>query len=142
MMEVANSKTFLITDDFKIVVSNWQLNTTIFCVSKNNKFAYFEVDKWTEFKKSVTDIDDEFNKRLNCQYPDLDLIQAKTLIITGDLKIIISNWKTSTTIFIVNNEGKHHFGFMEMNVWKEFKKRIEDIDVEFRKRFNYQYTNV
>lgn len=141
-MEFANSKTFLITDDFKTVVSNWQLNTTIFLVNKHSKFAYLEIDKWTEFKKSIIDIDEECNKRQNCQYPDLELIQAKTLIITGDLKVVISNWKTNTTIFIVNNEGNHHFAFMEMNVWNEFKKRIEDVDVEFRKRFNYQYPNV
>lgn len=141
-MEFFNGKTIFITDDFKIVISNIQLNTSIFLVNKNSKFAHFEVDKWTEFKKSISDIDDEFTKRTNCQHPDLYLIQGKSLIITGDLKVIVSNWKTSTTIFIVNNEGDYHYAYLDSDMWKEFKNRINDIDAEFSKRFKYQYSNL
>lgn len=138
-MDFSLSKTFLIDEDFKVVVSSWQLHSTIFLVNKTEKFAYLDVDKWTEFKKSISDIDDEVNMRVNCQYPTLDLSQAKTLIITNDFKIVISNWSKGTTIFMVNNNGKYHFAFMDVKNWRELKDRIKDIDTEFTKRFNYQY---
>jgi hypothetical protein len=138
-MEYTFSKTFLINEDFKVVVSNWQLNSTIFLVNKTNKCAYLDIDKWTEFKKSIVSIDDEINKRFNCHEPNLNLIEGKTLIITGDLKAIISNWNANTTVFFVNNNGKNNFAFMDINIWKDFKERVKDIDSEFSKRFNYQY---
>lgn len=141
-MEYANGRTFLITEDLKVVVSSWKLNTSIFIVNKNNKCSIFEVDKWTEFKKSIKDIDDEFNKRFVCLYPNLDLIQGKEMIITGDLKVIVTNWKSNTTIFVVNNDGGYHFAFLNFEMWKEFKKRINDIDFEFNRRFKYQYADV
>lgn len=137
-MDFLLSKTFAIDDDFKVVVSSWQLNSSIFLVNKADKFAYLDVDKWTELKKSLSDIDDEVNKRINTPYPTLDLTTGKTLIITNNFKAVITNWKSNTAIFMVNNNGKYHFAFMTVGHWKEFKELVEDIDTEFRKRFNYQ----
>lgn len=141
-MEYSYSKTFLINEDFKVVVNNWKLNTTIFLVNKTNKTAYLDMDKWTEFKKGLTVIDEEINARVNSLYPSLDLIKPTTFNITGDFKVIISNWKSNTTVFFVNNNGKHHFAFMNVGTWKEFKDRVMDIDSEFTKRFDYQYPDV
>lgn len=70
-MEYAYSKTFIITGDFKAVLSNWQTNTSIFLVNGNSRdhYVYMDIDKWTEFKKSINAIDEEFRKRFNYQFP-------------------------------------------------------------------------
>lgn len=60
--------TFVITNDLKVIFRNFQLETKIYVVNKDGQYAYFDVDKWTEFKKSITDIDSEFYRRFNSQF--------------------------------------------------------------------------
>lgn len=142
MMPLIHGETFLISDNFKVVVDDWCLSTVILLINKNNNLAYLDIDKWTEFRKSLTAIDDELNKRLNVDYPRSDIFQAKEFIITKDFKITANSWKSTTALLITNSDGNaKHFVIISINEWNELKKRVNEIDVEFRKRFNYQYSN-
>lgn len=71
-MDYAQCKTFIITHDMKALVSNWNLNTTIFLVNGNSNehIVFMDIDKWTQFKMSINAIDEEFRKRFNHQLTD------------------------------------------------------------------------
>ena len=59
----------------KVEFKNVQLNTEIVIAIDSplgRRSISMDVDKWTEFKKSIFDIDAEFYKRFNYQYPDLN----------------------------------------------------------------------
>lgn len=65
-------KEFIITNDLKVIVGGWQIDTVVFIEnSDQKKYVYLDVDKWTELKKSILAIDTEFWKRFNYQYPNL-----------------------------------------------------------------------
>lgn len=67
-----DNKTFIITGDLKVIVMDWKTNTRIIIQNFDSKsFSYMDIDKWTEFKKNIYAIDEEFHKRFNYQYPDL-----------------------------------------------------------------------
>lgn len=66
---------FIITHDMKVEFKNVKLSTEIIITtesSSGSKSVCLNVDKWTEFKKAISDIDQEFYKRFNYQYSDLD----------------------------------------------------------------------
>ena len=67
-------KEFIITNDMKVQFRNVQLDTKI-VISVNlptgTESVSMDVDKWTEFKKAINDVDQEFYKRFNYQYPSL-----------------------------------------------------------------------
>jgi hypothetical protein len=66
-------KTFNITHNMKIELINVQLNTKILITTETpsgKDHIFLDVDGWTEFKKSIKDIDQEFYKRFNYQYPN------------------------------------------------------------------------
>lgn len=68
-------KSFIITHDMKVEFKNVQLSTEIVITvnsSSGRQSICLDVDKWTELKKSIFDIDKEFYKRFNYQYPDLN----------------------------------------------------------------------
>ena len=67
-------KSFIITHDMKVEFKNFQTKTKIiFTINSalGGQSISLDVDKWTELKKSITDIDKEFYKRYNYQYSDL-----------------------------------------------------------------------
>ena len=59
----------------KVEFKDVQLDTKII-ITTNSIFGkqsvYLDVDKWTEFKKTLFELDREFYKRFNYQYPDLN----------------------------------------------------------------------
>ncbi len=66
------SRTFVITNDMRIIVKNIHLNTIIEIVDiGNNKSITIGVDKWNEFKQSIQHIDEEFYRRFKYQYSNL-----------------------------------------------------------------------
>lgn len=74
-MDFAYSKTFIITNDLKAIVSNWQLDAAIFIEKKNKNtglltFIMMDLNHWTEFKKTINAIDEEFKRRFNYQHPN------------------------------------------------------------------------
>lgn len=69
------SKEFIITNDMKVEFTDVQLDTKIIIVTQSSigrQSICLDVDKWTELKKSILDIDKEFYKRFNYQYSDLN----------------------------------------------------------------------
>jgi len=71
-------KQFTVTHDMKIEFKNVQLNANIIISTFTpcgKQSICMDIDKWTEFKKSIFDIDKEFYKRVNYQYQDLNEIQ-------------------------------------------------------------------
>lgn len=64
--------TFNITQDLKIVFTNFQLDTKVYIVNKDgNRFVCFDVDKWIEFTKAFTSIEKEFYNRFKSQHSNL-----------------------------------------------------------------------
>lgn len=68
-------KTFIITNNLRAKVANTQLDTvlTIETLRKNSRdydFITMNFDRWTEFKKNINAIDEEFQTRFRHQYPD------------------------------------------------------------------------
>lgn len=64
----------IITNDMAVEFRNVQLDTEIVLVinsSNGRKSISLNMDKWTEFKKAIFDVDKEFYKRFNYQYQDL-----------------------------------------------------------------------
>jgi len=67
-------KTFIITHNLKVELKNVQLDTRILITaetSSGKEQVFMDIDRWTEFKKAINDIDQEFYKRFNYQYPNL-----------------------------------------------------------------------
>lgn len=58
----------------KVGFNHVQLKTQIVLISETHtgrQSFTMDVDRWTEFKKAIFDIDKEFYKRFNYQYPDV-----------------------------------------------------------------------
>lgn len=67
-------KSFNITHNMKVELINVQLNTKVLITTETplgKDRIFMDVDRWTEFKKAINDIDQEFYKRFNYQYPSL-----------------------------------------------------------------------
>lgn len=59
----------------KVEFKDVQLNTKVIISTYSplgRHSVCLDVDKWTEFKKSIFDIDKQFYKRFNYQYSDLN----------------------------------------------------------------------
>lgn len=66
------STTFTITNDLKVVFTNFQLETKVYLVNRNDgNFTCLDVDKWTEFSKAFNSIEKEFYKRFKHQQSNL-----------------------------------------------------------------------
>ncbi len=71
-------KTFIITDNVRVKLANVQLDTLLVIESVKRKdqdlivdnYITMNIDRWTEFKKNINAIDEEFKKRFNYQYND------------------------------------------------------------------------
>lgn len=72
-MEHSYGKTLIITNDLKVIIQKLQTDTQIIIERKgyNNLYSFvkMDIDHWTEFKKAIKDIDDEFMKRFKYPYP-------------------------------------------------------------------------
>jgi hypothetical protein len=67
-------KTFIITHNLKVELINVKLDTRILITaetSSGKEQVFMDIDRWSEFKKAINDIDKEFYKRFNYQYPNL-----------------------------------------------------------------------
>lgn len=62
-----------VTGDLKVRICGWRLNTRIIVenTGTEKKGVSLDVDKWTELKKSIFYIDEEFRNRFNYQYSTL-----------------------------------------------------------------------
>lgn len=80
MASVHFPKSFVITHNARVEVAKSQLNTVIVFQSLTKKDDRFildssftmDVDRWTEFKKTMYAIDEEFQKRFNYPYDECD----------------------------------------------------------------------
>lgn len=71
-MDYKYSTTFILTDKLKLTVYDWQTKVTLVFENKSvNQIIHLDVDSWTEFKKSLHEIDQEFQRRFNYQYSNL-----------------------------------------------------------------------
>lgn len=71
-MDYSYSTTFKLTDKLKLIIYDWQTKVTLVFENKSvNQFIHLDVDGWTEFKKSLDDIDQEFKRRFNSQYTNV-----------------------------------------------------------------------
>lgn len=61
-------KLFIVTDKLRVLARGEQLNTYL-AIESDGQTIQLNVDKWTEFKKSMNAIDVEFMRRFNYQYP-------------------------------------------------------------------------
>lgn len=67
----------------------------------------------------------------------------RQFIITNNMKIEFKNVRLNTQIVItINSPTGSKSIAMDVDHWTEFKKAIHDVDREFYKRFNYQYSTI
>ena len=68
-----NPNSFMITNNMRVEFRNIHLNTEIVIYVDSptgSRSISMGVTGWTQFKKSILDIDTEFYRRFNYQYPD------------------------------------------------------------------------
>lgn len=61
-------KLLRITSTLRVLVRGSQLETYL-AIESDRQVVQMNVDKWTEFKKAIHEIDTEFMRRFNYQYP-------------------------------------------------------------------------
>lgn len=66
------TKTFIITNDLRVVFTNFQLDTKIYIMNTNgNSSVCLDVDKFTELMKAFNSIEKEFYNRFKYQLTNI-----------------------------------------------------------------------
>lgn len=71
----------------------------------------------------------------------MDNKYSTTFKLTHNLKLTVYDWQTRVKL-VFENGSRSQFIHLDVDGWTEFKKSLYSIDEEFRRRFNYQYSNV
>lgn len=71
-LTIEPTKTFIITNDLRVVITNFQLDTKIYIMNTNgNSSVCLDVDKFTELTKAFNSIEKEFYNRFKYQITNL-----------------------------------------------------------------------
>lgn len=106
---------FIITNDMKIQFKNDQLETKIIIsvyTPNGRESVSLDVDKWTEFKKSISDVDQEFYRRFNHQPASMDASLVTSITPP-------SPQKSSIDTFNVRNEDLVKSGFYRTKCYEQ-----------------------
>lgn len=121
----------------RVLLRNTRLGTYVLLEVDKSYFIQLDVDKWTEFTKSIAAINHEFHRRFNTRsnYPEIEY--EKILIVTNGLRVVLRN-TSKDTVVMIEVDGRFIVA-LKADDWVNLKNNIGVIQQEFYKRFNYQY---